>query len=391
MKLSFKCFLAATFLLLCWMLYPAWAAGNTRAADPKLPASYPGILHGEVDGLGDAQSAAVLQQRLKLLAARDVVVIIDKSGSMGTHDCPGGLSRWQWCAKQTSCMAGDVGRLLKNGLTVVVFSDDFQVYPHTTFDTIASVFKANTPQGGTHIELALGSVFADYFRRREADPKEARPLSIAVVTDGEPSELEQLRDEIIQATRQMTRPDEISICFLKVGTGTEGNAVLEDLHDDLPDLGAKYNIVDYKTFEDLQAEGLAIAMTDALTDANQSPVASQPAPEERSAPGSAPPAQDATQKKLPQLAKIITSAGSSRKTAQAHRSKAGSAIPAIEAAWTRSYPGWSRASAASWTAPRSGWSAAPAVRPMPPFGMMSLFGQVQRDRAAIEQELLNSN
>jgi hypothetical protein len=202
-------------------------------------------------------------QRMSLLAQRDIIVVIDKSGSMATTDCPRGLSRWQWCCEQTRQLAESASSLGKE-ITVITFSDDYKVYKDTTPDTINRIFEEEIPHGGTEMQLPMEALLSDYFQRRSVGS--VRPMSVAVITDGEPSEFFELRDEIISATQRLHSSSEISISFLKVGSSIAGNQVLDYLDHDLKSLGAQFDIVSHKSFEDLKREGLLVAMTDELAE-----------------------------------------------------------------------------------------------------------------------------
>jgi len=326
--------------------------------------------------------ALTLKQRLELLADRDVIVMIDQSGSMATQDCPDGLSRWQWCAKQTGDLTSSTADVLKQGITVVTFSDDFKLYPGTVFDTISKIFQTNSPQGGTHIELAMGSVLDDYFRRRNAAHGSVKPLAIAVITDGEPSELEQLREEIIQATLQMGKPDEIAISFIKVGKGEEGNAVLSHLDNDLPALGAKYDIVDAKTFDDVQKEGLLAAMTDAIVELNHPELAARPPANQQ------PPQQDRSTESS-RATEPAKPARPASRPALARRPQISAPNRSNPLTVKQYDPSWSPTPAASWSTQGSGWAS-----PSYPTGWSSDFDrlrQSEEEGEAIRQRLLNQN
>src|SRR5262249_49867664 len=71
-----------------------------------------------------------LQRQLKVLSDHNVYLIIDKSGSMATRDCAGGVSRWKWCADQTHNLteAASSYGCLDDGITIVLFSDAYTVY-----------------------------------------------------------------------------------------------------------------------------------------------------------------------------------------------------------------------------------------------------------------------
>lgn len=72
---------------------------------------------------------------------------------------------------------------------------------------------------------------------------------------------------MIDFTHQLTDPDEVVVTILQIGDTFEGRDVCIDLDDNLVNEGAKYDIVDTKTFAELKQEGLVKAMIDAVVEA----------------------------------------------------------------------------------------------------------------------------
>lgn len=219
----------------------------------------------------------------QMIAKRDVVVIIDRTGSMEITDCPEGQSRWDWCRKQTVGLMKDLLGLV-NDITVVTFNEDFQVYPHATLNKVDQIYSTVKPYGATNTASPLHDRLEDYLRRkRSAGKTPMKPLLIAVITDGLPNwpggqdkAEQEVRNVIIDATKKMTNPDEITVTFLGVGNAMDGDYFLRELDEDIVNHGAAYDIVDTKPFAELQAIGLKRALVDALVESKTTKVSNLP-------------------------------------------------------------------------------------------------------------------
>jgi len=64
----------------------------------------------------------------------------------------------------------------------------------------------------------------------------------------------------------LTKPDDIIVTFLQIGDTFDGKNFCIDLDDNLVNEGAKYDIIDTKTFDELKREGLTSALIDAVTE-----------------------------------------------------------------------------------------------------------------------------
>lgn len=84
-----------------------------------------------------------------------------------------------------------------------------------------------------------------------------RAETIFVITDGMPSDKEAVKHVIAKYTRNMCRAELLSISFIQVGRDSGASEYLDYLDDDLVrDLGAKFDIVDALSHDELVAEGL---------------------------------------------------------------------------------------------------------------------------------------
>lgn len=221
---------------------------------------------------------------LNLLSSRDVIVLVDRSSSMGDKDCPapaGGLaflprngepapdiSRWDWCEQELLSLSRMAGGALRQGIRLVFFASNQNEYEHVRLNDIGRVFEDNYPSGSTNAAAALKSQLDWYFTQRATNPN-PRPVVVAVITDGLPNSTHALKKVIIDATHQMARPDEVAITFLQVGRDRKGVNLVHDIDDNLVQQGAVYDIVDAKDFRDLLEVGLGRALADAINESGR--------------------------------------------------------------------------------------------------------------------------
>jgi hypothetical protein len=212
---------------------------------------------------------------LKRLAAHDIVLLIDKSGSMDTPDCPviggatlgmissfvlggmGSTTRWNWCLGQTSTMANQTQDVLKDGFSVILFDSNFQIFPHVTVDGLRTIFHNNRPEGGTDLTSPLAGTFEDYFRRKKITNGNVKPLLIGIITDGCPSSPESVRTALFSVTRQLSNPSEITVVFFLIGSRDfAGEQFAHSI--------SRFNIVKVVPYSQLASHGLARALAENL-------------------------------------------------------------------------------------------------------------------------------
>ncbi len=211
------------------------------------------------------------------LGRHDIVLLIDKSSSMGEVDCLsmdrrwGMISRWDWCREQTTDLAQQAASVLKRGISVVLFSWSTMIFPHVDLTQISRIFVDNHPDGVTNEGDALGAILDDYFQRRDSSRGKVAPLLVAIITDGRPTKESSVRAKIIEATKKMVSPDEIKLTFLLIGQDPKGLQFIQEMDKDLVPQGAKFDIVSSRPFYQLVKTGLAAAMADSLTDPQDGP------------------------------------------------------------------------------------------------------------------------
>jgi uncharacterized protein with von Willebrand factor type A (vWA) domain len=201
-----------------------------------------------------------------MLENRDYTLIIDKSGSMSTKDKPGGLSRWQTMQESALALANKCEELDPDGITVYLFSGKFKRYDNVTAAKVSTIFQENDPSGRTDLAAVLADAVNSYFQRKAAGQIPANGEIILVVTDGEPDDRKAVMDVILAATQKLDRDEELAISFIQVGTDETATKFLKILDDDLGRAGAKFDIVDTITMNDMEDLTLKEVLLSAIND-----------------------------------------------------------------------------------------------------------------------------
>ncbi|AFZ02822.1 vWA domain-containing protein [Calothrix sp. PCC 6303] len=197
---------------------------------------------------------------------RDYTLIIDKSGSMSTPDQLGGRSRWEIAQESTIALARKCEQFDPDGITVYVFSGRFKRYEDVTADKVAQIFMENDPAGTTNLAGVLQDAVNNYFQRKTAGTTKPNGETILVITDGEPDDRKAVFEVIITATRQMDRDEELAISMIQVGKDPQATKFLKALDDQLESVGAKFDICDAITLDDMEDMSLADILMNAITD-----------------------------------------------------------------------------------------------------------------------------
>lgn len=197
---------------------------------------------------------------------RDYTLILDKSGSMSTPDQQGGRSRWDIAQESTLALARKCEQLDPDGITVYVFSGRFKRYDDVTASKVAQIFQENDPAGTTNLASVLQDAVNSYFKRKAAGQTKPEGETILVVTDGEPDDRRAVMEVIINTSRQMERDEELAISLIQVGSDSQATKFLKALDDQLQGVGAKFDICDTVTLDDLEDMSLSEVLLNAIAD-----------------------------------------------------------------------------------------------------------------------------
>ncbi|MBD2438971.1 VWA domain-containing protein [Nostoc sp. FACHB-110] len=201
-----------------------------------------------------------------MLDNRDYTLIIDKSGSMATPDQKGGRSRWLAAQESTLALASKCEQFDPDGITIYLFSGRFKRYDNVTASKVAQIFQENDPSGTTDLASVLAHATDDYFQRKVAGKTKTNGETILVVTDGEPDDRKAVMKVIIETSRRMDKDEELGISFIQVGTDPQAARFLKVLDDDLQGAGAKFDICDTITMEEMEDLSLSEVLLNAIND-----------------------------------------------------------------------------------------------------------------------------
>lgn len=178
------------------------------------------------------------------LSEYDFIFVVDKSGSMGTEDMPGGRSRWDYMQETATAFARDLAKIDSDGLGLVLFSGASIVSEDGVgVDRIKAMFDSNRASGGTPLAEALEAALK---LAGKSDKKDF----IVVFTDGVPDDKSRAAQVIIDASNKQETDDALTILFVQVGKDAAATKYLQDLDDNLK--GAKFDIVDAKTMDQVE-------------------------------------------------------------------------------------------------------------------------------------------
>ncbi len=207
----------------------------------------------------------LLQKYEGLLNDHDLVLLIDKSGSMSSPVGVSGISKWEWCKEQTKDIYSVAG-YFPRGITLVLFDHEYQILRNQSVNEVAGVYQRYQPSGGTDLAHPFWDQLSSYFQQRQR-----KPLIIAVISDFGTSGM-QVREGVLEASKRVASAQELVICLLEVGQG--GRRLVAALDNEMTSVGAPFDIVDATTTEDLMQIGLKNALVAALMK-RQKPVASK--------------------------------------------------------------------------------------------------------------------
>lgn len=198
------------------------------------------------------------EQKTAALSEYDFIIAIDKSGSMSEDDMSGGRSRWDAVQESALSICREVEKLDSDGLGLVLFGGSVVKHDGVTSKNIKDIFSSNRPSGSTPLAEALTEAIS-------LAGKSDKKNFILVFTDGIPDDEKAAAKVIIDASNKLSADDELTILFVQVGYDSKATAYLKNLDDNLT--GAKFDIVDAKTMEEVDAyTSIVDLIIDAIND-----------------------------------------------------------------------------------------------------------------------------
>ena len=120
--------------------------------------------------------------------------------------------------------------------------------------------------GHTDLAGVLEDALNNYFHRKAQGQTKPEGETILVVTDGEPDDRKAVIRVIVEASRKIDRDEELAISMIQVGNDAQATRFLKALDDDLQGIGAKFDIVDTVTIDDMENMTLAEMLLSAIAD-----------------------------------------------------------------------------------------------------------------------------
>lgn len=195
------------------------------------------------------------------LANLDLIVLVDKSGSMGAT-MPNGQTRTAYCAETIKPFVTELGKHDDDGIDIGFYNRGFDLVCGVKPDTFGAAFDANQPGGGTVLANPLKQAL-DLAGSRFGEKNQL----IVVLTDGMPDDKEASAQVIADFTQKMERDDQCAILFLQVGDDAGATEFLRYLDDELVSkLGAKFDIVDCKPIDTIAGKPLQEVVDTAFND-----------------------------------------------------------------------------------------------------------------------------
>jgi uncharacterized protein with von Willebrand factor type A (vWA) domain len=198
------------------------------------------------------------------LAGRDYTLIIDKSGSMMTPDQAGGRSRWVAAQESTLALAAKCEQFDPDGITLYLFSGKHKRFENVTSTKVSQIFGENEPSGSTNLAGVLQHAFDSFFSRYQNG--QGRPETILVITDGEPDDQRAVMKVIVEASRKLIADEHLAVTFVQVGADPGAKRFLKILDDDLQKAGAKFDICDTVTVDEMEDMTLSEVLLNAISD-----------------------------------------------------------------------------------------------------------------------------
>jgi hypothetical protein len=196
---------------------------------------------------------------------RDFVLLIDNSGSMARTDQRNGRSRFEAVEEATVALSAKAIKYDPDGLTLYIFNTNFKREDNIASpERVARVFAEHEPTGSTGLDFVLAAAFKDYLERKLAGKTKPNGEIMIVVTDGEPDSPASVKSEIEKFTHKLDRDEEYGILFVQVGNDAGATSYLKTLDDNLS--GAKFDIVDTLTAEELAGKTITEALAGAIAD-----------------------------------------------------------------------------------------------------------------------------
>ncbi|AIE76233.1 hypothetical protein D082_50710 (plasmid) [Synechocystis sp. PCC 6714] len=174
-------------------------------------------------------------------------------------------TRWELVQESTLALARKCDQLDSDGITLYTFSGKFRRYDNVNASKVEQIFQENEPVGGTNLTTVLQDAINNFLQRKKLSKAKVGE-TIVVITDGEPNDRRSVFEIIIQASKSIDTDEELAISFIQIGDDPGATKFLQALDDQLMEVGAKFDIVDTVTFDDMEDLTLTEILLNAIQD-----------------------------------------------------------------------------------------------------------------------------
>ncbi|MEM9483810.1 MAG: hypothetical protein AAGA83_08975 [Cyanobacteria bacterium P01_F01_bin.116] len=182
---------------------------------------------------------------------------------------PGFEHRWQQAHDQILDIAEQCHALALNGLTVyckMTNGDGFEIHQNVNVANLESLMASASMPETLALAPVLETVFDRYFTDKAADLLPANGEIVLILIDGEPTDRLAIAKQIVAASKKLNYNHEFGIGWIQVGDDYITKGFLVTLDDHLRETGAKFDIVDHKTIQQIVTDDLGTFLIDVLTD-----------------------------------------------------------------------------------------------------------------------------
>jgi len=180
---------------------------------------------------------------LQRLNQIETVILVDDSASM-----EGAL--WADAREALAGIADLAAKYDSDGVDVYFLNDGRSAMNLTNGSDVRRLFNSITPRGQTPTGQALEKLFNKYIPRLEDGRLSHKPITIVVITDGEPTD--DCQGAIINASKRLddrgVPEKKLSVQFVQIGDDEDATEGLRELDEGISDVHGVRDIVDVTPF-----------------------------------------------------------------------------------------------------------------------------------------------
>ena len=193
----------------------------------------------------------------------DIELIIDITGSMKYVDGTGSQTKFEWCHDQVRSLAQKLAPYKKT-LTITTFNTEYNTKENCDVAQVEQIYGSVDPVGFTDlVDPLIARCNASLTRQQQTQ----RPQLVVIISDGLPNvpkDPKEVNRQLIDFSQRLSKPGQITITFLQIGDTFDGKEFCLDLDENLAHEGAKFDLVNTKTFAELKSAGMINALVDAI-------------------------------------------------------------------------------------------------------------------------------